>query len=93
MKFEWDERKRTVNISVRDVDFARAAQIFEGTVLTRIDDRQDYGETRLISLGIVGDECFVVVHTLRTGTLRIITAWKGGRDDKEQYYEGVIGRD
>lgn len=42
-----------------------AALIFEGYVLTRKDDRADYGEERWISLGMVENECFVVVHTER----------------------------
>jgi len=46
MNYEWDERKRAANIKERDVDFAHAAQIFGNPVLTRIDDRKDYGELR-----------------------------------------------
>jgi hypothetical protein len=40
-----------------------AALNFEKPVLTRVDDRKDYGAVRLISLGTVEDECFVVVNT------------------------------
>ena len=92
MIYEWDERKRAANINERDVDFAHAVQIFENMVLTRIDDRKDYGEIRLISLGMVEDECFVVVHTERKGATRIITAWKGGQDEKDQYHKGFSER-
>jgi uncharacterized DUF497 family protein len=69
-----------------------AALIFENEVLTRIDDREDYGEVRLISLGVVDGECFVVVHTERNGRTRLITAWKGGRDDRAQYEAGIARR-
>ncbi|MBO6727183.1 MAG: BrnT family toxin [Rhizobiaceae bacterium] len=93
MNFEWDERKRIQVIRERGVDLLHAAQMFEGEVLTRIDGRQDYGETRLISLGMVGDECFVVVHTRRHGATRLITAWKGGRDERSQYQTGITRRD
>ena len=40
---------------------------------------------RLISLGLVEGEAFVVVHTPRKGRTRIITAWKGGEKDHEHY--------
>jgi hypothetical protein len=40
---------------------------FEGDVLTRIDDRADYGEVRFISMGMVDAEYFIVVHTERAG--------------------------
>jgi uncharacterized protein len=83
--FEWDERKRLQVLKERGVDIVYAALIFEGDVLTRIDDRRDYGETRFISLGMVDDECFVVVHTQRQDFIRLITAWKGGRDDRYEY--------
>ncbi|MGE3146815.1 MAG: hypothetical protein AB7K35_14650 [Pseudorhodoplanes sp.] len=48
MQFEWDEQKRRQVIRQRDVDILYAALIFESDVLTRLDDRRDYGEERLI---------------------------------------------
>ncbi|MCC0042914.1 MAG: BrnT family toxin [Brucellaceae bacterium] len=92
MVFEWDERKREQVIRERGVDLLYAAQIFEGEVLTRIDDREDYGEIRMISLGMIEDECFVVVHTRREDATRLITAWKGGRDERSQYQAGIARR-
>jgi uncharacterized protein len=89
MQFEWDEQKRQKILSERGVDFVCAALIFENDVLTKIDNRADYGETRYISLGLVEDECFVVIYTERKGTVRLITAWKGGRDEREQYEAGI----
>ena len=59
----WDETKRQSVIEERGVDILYAALIFEGPVLTKPDNRRDYGEQRKISIGMVGDECFVVVHT------------------------------
>ena len=92
MEFEWDEPKRQKVIAKRDVDMVYAAGIFEDDVLTRPDDREDYGEERLISLGLVEDECFVVVHTERNGITRLITAWKGGRDERSAYEAGIFRR-
>ena len=89
MEFEWDEVKRLKVIAERRVDMLYAALIFDGPVVSRIDDRKDYGETRLIALGLVEDECFVVVYTRRGDTIRLITAWKGGRDEHIQYEEGI----
>jgi uncharacterized protein len=92
MLFQWDERKRQEVIKTRGVDILYAAHIFHDTVVTRVDDRENYGEERLISLGMVGDECFVVIHTERDGETRLITAWKGGRIEREQYQAGVLRR-
>lgn len=92
MLFEWDEAKRRKIIAERRVDLLYAALIFERDVLTRLDDRQDYGELRYVSLGLVGDDCFVVVHTPRGETTRLITAWKGGEKERELYQERVARR-
>ncbi|MBX3570274.1 MAG: BrnT family toxin [Rhizobiaceae bacterium] len=93
MILEWDERKRGQVILERGVDVVYAAQIFEGPVLTRVDDRKDYQEERLIALGMVADECFVVVYTMRNGAFRLITAWKGGRDERSEYEASLARRD
>lgn len=91
MEFEWDEAKRRNGIEKHGVDFLYAALIFEDFVFTRIDDRQDYGEERFISLGMVDDDCFVVVHTRRNDAIRLISAWKGGRDERAIYQASIAG--
>jgi uncharacterized DUF497 family protein len=85
MEVEWDEEKRQQIIAERDLDILQAVRIFEGFTLTKEDRRQDYGEKRFISLGVVNDVPYIVVHTPRGNRLRIITAWKGGRNDYEKY--------
>lgn len=77
MEFEWDEAKRKTVIDEHGVDLLYASQIFE---------------VRLISLGLVGEECFIVVHTEREGATRLITAWKGGRDERSYYEAGIARR-
>ena len=52
MEFEWDENKRRRILEERGVDILYAALIFEGEVLSWVDDRRDYGEERRISLGL-----------------------------------------
>ncbi|MDE0521514.1 MAG: BrnT family toxin [Boseongicola sp.] len=70
--FEWDANKRKANLQKHGVDFLYAALIFEGRVLTKIDDRQDYGEVREISLDMVDNEVYCVTHTRRGNRVRII---------------------
>ena len=89
MEFEWDEEKRKTVLQERNVDLKYAALIFEGDVITKSDTRFDYGEIRYISLGLVEDECFVVIHTERNGVTRLITAWKGGKHEQDQYKAGI----
>ncbi len=37
--------------------------MFDGPVLTRVDDREDYGEVREISLGLLSPDAPLVVFT------------------------------
>jgi uncharacterized DUF497 family protein len=85
MTFEWNEDKRNQNYDKHGVDLLEAALIFEGPTLTRVDDRRDYGEVRYISLGLVDDVPYVVIHTERNGNTRLISAWRAGRKDYESY--------
>jgi uncharacterized DUF497 family protein len=85
MQFSWDEKKRRAIQRRRGFDILHAAGIFSGPVLTERDTRHDYGEVRYISLGKVGDEYFVVVHTPREEAEHLITAWRAGREARRRY--------
>lgn len=87
MKFEWDENKNRSNLEKHGISFEEASLIFEGTVLTRIDDRREYGEAREISIGEIAEEVvIVVVHTKRNKKTRIISARKANRKERGRYY-------
>lgn len=87
MEFEWDEAKRQAIIDSRGIDLLYGALIFDGPTLTKEDTREDYGETRYISLGLIDDVPYIVIHTERDGRTRLISTWKGGRKDYERYKE------
>jgi uncharacterized protein len=92
LEFEWDENKRRQVKQKHGVDFLYAALIFRGPVLTKRDERANYGEERFISLGMVENICFIVVHTNRNEVTRLITAWKGGQLEHDQYKAGIARR-
>ena len=86
--FEWDSRKNAVNYAKHGISFEEAVTIFEGPILARRDDRQDYGEERYISMGVLSDVLVIVVaHTDRRGRTRIISARKANRTERAIYYE------
>ena len=75
MEFKWDSAKNEANLKKHGISFDEARHIFDGPTLTRVDDRQDYGENRDISLGALSpDAVLVVVHTERGGKIRLISA-------------------
>ena len=53
MKFEWNEAKRRINLTRHGIDFAELAEFFEGLTVDFLDDRYDYGEQRVVTLGKV----------------------------------------
>lgn len=88
MEFVWDESKRAEIYRKRGVDLLEAALIFENDVLEKEDTRRDYGEKRMIALGMSNGEVYIVVYTKRDDVYRLITAWKGGQNDREEYERG-----
>ncbi|MCY4586707.1 MAG: BrnT family toxin [Bryobacterales bacterium] len=90
MKFEWDEAKNQGNIRKHGVSFEIAKRIFEGPVLTWLDNRMDYGEDRCISVGLVEHTALiVVVHTDRGGRTRLISARPASRTERQAYHERI----
>lgn len=62
--------------------------IFEGDVLTGVDNRRDYGETRYTSIGTIEKLIVVVgVHTLRGDVTRIISARLANRKERQKYHD------
>jgi uncharacterized DUF497 family protein len=52
MVYEWDETKNRSNFAKHGLDFEDAEQVFIGPCVTFEDSRFDYGEERLITLGL-----------------------------------------
>ena len=92
MEFEWDEAKRTEVYNKHGVDLLDAALISENDVLEKEDTSRDYGEKRMIALGMADGEVYVVVYTRRDHAYRLISAWKGSRNDRARYKESQSER-
>lgn len=90
MSFEWDEEKNQTNIEQHGIQFKDAQKIFDGPVLTVIDDREDYGEIRENSLGLLnGVVVLMVTHTDRDGTTRLISARKALPKERRIYDKAI----
>ena len=90
MEFEWDDAKNQVNIRKHGISFETATRIFEGPVLTRSDDRKDYGEDRHISIGgVENGGTIVVAHTYRGRRNRLISARPASRKERQVYHAQI----
>ena len=91
LQFEWDEEKAARNLAKHGVSFLTAAAIFASEINERVDEREGYGEVRFIALGRVETEIYRVAYTWRgEKVIRIITAQKASRHERETYYREIF---
>lgn len=85
MRCEWDEAKNRSNFAKHGLRFEDAEQVFFGPCITFVDDRFDYGEERLLTLGLLAGRLVVIAHAPRDEGTRIISMRKGNRREQEIY--------
>jgi uncharacterized DUF497 family protein len=85
MGFQWDPAKEAANLQKHGVSFRQAVEIFRGLMLIGEDIRRDYGERRYIAIDEFDREVIRVIYTERDGDIRIISAWKANRHDRQAY--------
>lgn len=86
MGCEWDETKNETNIVKHGIAFESAQEVFEGTFISKVDARKNYGETRLVALGIFDEFILLVVYTMRGENIRIISARRANEEERRVYY-------
>lgn len=91
MDFEWDETKSERNRMVRDLPFALAIELFDGRFIEQVDGRHDYGETRLLAIGVAGGLILACVYTDRGPVRRIISLRRANRGERNAYRAGEGG--
>lgn len=89
MEIEYDELKRALTLEHRGLDFANAATVFEGSVLSVDDDRRSYGEQRFQTIGRLGDRVVMIVWTPRTAARRIISMRDCNARERDAYERAV----
>lgn len=88
MIYEWDETKNRSNAAKHGLDFADAKYVLSGPCVTFADDRFDYGEKRLITLGVLAGRVVVLAHVpLGNDITRIISMRKANRREQRIYYK------
>ncbi len=91
ISFEWDENKAKMNYSKHGVRFETAARVFgDASRLELLDEEHSFEEERYITIGSAGDIILIlfVVYTERNYCIRIISARKATKEEREVYYLG-----
>ncbi len=87
LDFEWDDAKAGANFRKHGVTFEQAAYAFRDPfAMEWIDASAVYGEERVILLGMSGGQILSVVYTERGERLRIISARRATKYEKDEYY-------
>ncbi|MES2663704.1 MAG: BrnT family toxin [Pseudomonadota bacterium] len=87
MEFEWDDNKNQYNFEKHGITFEEACEIFHHPTFSVIDDRQDYGEVREKSIGMIGTEVVIaIIHTDRNGKVRLISARRANTEERKMYH-------
>ena len=85
MTYEWDEAKNRRNFAKHGLALEDAEKVFAGPCVTFEDDRFDYGEERLITLGLLVGRVVLIAHAPRGERTRIISMRKANRREQEIY--------
>ena len=85
MANEFDQVKRKRTLLERGLDFARAAEVFDGIHYTGQDTRVNYEEDRFITVGWLDANMTVMVWTPRGEVRRIISMRKANDREKTLY--------
>jgi len=85
----WDESKRKRNIKIHDMDFEGAEAIWDSFTVTREDIRENYGEKRMVTFGILNGEVVVLVHTDRRKDMHVISLRKAEKYEARYYFKVV----
>ena len=81
----FDAAKDQANIAKHGVSLSRAADFVMEMARVSQDDRADYGEERLVAVGPLDNRLYVMIFTLRDGTIRVISPRKANRREVERY--------
>jgi uncharacterized protein len=85
-EFDWDPVKRDKNLAKHELDFVDVVEVFNDALHIDEDSTQpEHDEIRRKAIGRVGHLMVAVIYTVRDGKLRIISARRARRDERERY--------
>ena len=89
LEFEWHDAKAEANLQAHGVSFDLAKTMLKDPfAVERLDDREDYGEERLVIVGMAeGNVVLLVAYTEREGRIRIISARRATQYEQDDYFQ------
>jgi len=86
VEYQWDADKAQPNLEKHGIDFADSVGVFEDDWALTLTEHNVEGEQRFVTMGMdfLG-RIQVVVYTYREETIRIISARKATKNEREIY--------
>ena len=85
MAITFDSAKRDKTLNERGLDFADAPIVFAGPKFQFVDDRFDYGEVRVTTVGLLRGRMTVVVWTQRGDDRHVFSMRKANAKEQRRY--------
>ena len=85
MKITFDPAKRASTLRDRNLDFVDADEVFAGKALNIPDERRDYGEPRIITVGLLRGRMVIVVWTPRGNARHVFSMRKANDREKARF--------
>ncbi len=85
VEITYDNDKRQRTWVDRGIDFADAVRVFAGEKLEYPDLRFDYGEERMITVGLLQKRMVIVVWTQRGSNRHIISMRKANEREQRKF--------
>lgn len=85
MRITFDPAKREWTLRERSLDFEDAATVFAGPTLEDPDERRDYGELRMVTVGLLRGRMVIVIWTPRGDARHVISMRKANEREKARY--------
>lgn len=88
--FEWDERKRGLNLHKHGLDFADADLVLEGDHLV-LPTHPGTDGARFLAIGRIGPDYVTLVYTERDDAIRVISLRRARHGERRQH-QALFGR-
>jgi hypothetical protein len=85
VKISYDPAKRAATLRERGLDFEDAPEVFAGRTLDLPDERIDYGELRIVTVGRLRARMVVIVWTPRGSKRHVISMRKANEREQARF--------
>jgi uncharacterized DUF497 family protein len=92
VRITFDSAKRAATLKDRGLDFADAEEVFAGETYNEEDQRKDYGETRIRTIGFLAGRLVAIVWTPRGRGRRVISMRKCNAKEQAYYRQRLRAR-